>query len=491
VELLRTAETGPLTDYQQAHADLARAELAFVTNRGTDAPPLLLKAAARLAHVDAALSRATYLQALSAAIFAGRLAAPGGDVLAVARAAAAAPSTSNPRVADLLLDGTAAGYTHGYAAGLPALRTALHTFGADMSAEEELDLLWMANVTALRLWDDERWDALSVRHLRLARENGMLSQVPLALTSRASLLLFSGDLAGAASLTAETVAITEATGSSIAPYAALGLAAFRGDEAAGAALREATRRDVTHRGEGVGITFTEWATALLHNGLGQYRRAMEAAQEATAYQPDQGSLIWAAVELVEAAARTGAPEAAAGTFQRLAGMTSASGTDWARGLQARSQALLTDGQAAEPHYRDAITALARTQMRMDLARAHLLYGEWLRRARRRTDARAQLHTAHDMFNTIGAAGFAARTGRELRAAGGTTNPRATARHHELTTQEAQIARMAADGLSNPEIASRLFISARTVQYHLRKVFTKLGVTSRTQLDRVLPSSHHS
>jgi DNA-binding CsgD family transcriptional regulator/tetratricopeptide (TPR) repeat protein len=407
----------------------------------------------------------------------------------VARAAKAAPSTPAPRTADLLLDGTAAGYHDGYAAGLPTLRKVLHTFGAGMHPEEELDLLWMATTTALRLWDDERWDTLSARHLQLARETGVLSQLPLALTTRAYMLLFAGDLAAAASMTDEIRAVTEATGSNLAPYGALGLAAFRGDESATAALLEATTTDVNRRGEGVGLTFAEWANALLNNGLGNYPRALAAARQATAYHQDQGSLIWPAVELIEAATRSGPPNTAAEIFHRLAAMTSASGTDWALGLQARSRALLTVGDTAERLYRDAIDHLERTRLRVDLARAHLLYGEWLRRERRRTDARDQLRTAHEMFDAIGTMAFAARAGRELRAAGGSTNPRVPARHHELTTQEAHIARMAADGLSNPEIATRLFISARTVQYHLRKVFTKLGVTSRSQLDRVLPTGH--
>jgi DNA-binding CsgD family transcriptional regulator len=487
LDLLDVAADGPLADDQQARVDLARAELAFVANRGNDAPPLLLKAAERLARVDPALSRATYLDALSAAIFAGRLAVPGGDVHDVARAARTAPAAPDPGPADLLLDGTAAAYNDGYAAGLPALREALRDFGADLSAPAELDVLWMASTTALRLWDDERWDTLSARHLELAREAGMLSQLPLALTTRAYLLLFTGDLAAAESLTAETMAITEATGSNLAPYSALGLAAFRGDEPTAAALLDATTVDVKQRGEGVGITFAEWASALLHNGLGNYQEALAAAERATAYQPDQGALIWPAVELIEAASRAEASGAAAATFDRLAEMTSASGTDWALGIQARSQALLTDGDAAEGHYRAAIDHLERTRLRVDLARAHLLYGEWLRRDRRRTDARDHLRTANEMFDAMGTAAFAVRAGRELRAAGGSSNPRVPAPQDELTVQEAQIARMAADGLSNPEIATRLFISARTVQYHLRKVFTKLGITSRGQLDRVLPA----
>ncbi|GAA1859203.1 LuxR family transcriptional regulator [Asanoa iriomotensis] len=485
LELLATAETAPLSEQQEAHADLVRARLAFVTNRGNDAPPLLLAAARRLAGVDPALSRATYLEALSAAVFAGRMAAPEGDVRAVARAAHAAPPADLPAVGDLLLAGTALTYHRGYAAGLPVLREGLAALRARPPGADQLDFMWMAVTSSLRVFDDDAWDALSARYLALAREAGVLSHLPLALTARAYLLLFSGNLAGAASLTDELTAITEATGGSLAPYGALGLAAFRGDADTGAALLAETRDDVTRRGEGVGLTFAEWAYALLHNSLGDYPRALAAARRATAYAADPGALIWPAPELVESAVRCGQPAVAQDVFGLMSGMRTACGTDWALGIQSRSQALLSEGAEAEQNYRAAIDHLGRTRMRVDLARAHLLYGEWLRRERRRTDARERLRTAYDLFAGIGATAFAARAERELNAAGGRTHPRSTSGEQHLTTQEAQIARMAGEGLSNPEIATRLFISARTVQYHLRKVFTKLGITSRTQLPRVL------
>jgi DNA-binding CsgD family transcriptional regulator/tetratricopeptide (TPR) repeat protein len=491
-DLQTMAESEPLSGLQQARADLVRAQLAYVTNRGSDAAPLLLKAAGRLEAIDVALSRATYLDALSAAIFAGRLAAPGGDVPTVARAASKAPPPQGQRASDLLLDGTAATHTDGYAAATPLLRKAVADFGIGMSAEEELHLLWMATTTAMRLWDPDRWEALATRYVQLARKTGALTELPLALTLRAYALLFAGELTAAASLIDEAHAVMDATGSNLAPYGALGLAAFRGDEARVATLVEATVEDVTRRGEGVGITFAEWAHAVLHNGFGRYPDALAAARRATAYQPDQGTVIWPSVELIEAAVRSGMPETAAGTFQQFAEMTSASGTDFALGLQARSRALLSDGDAAERLYRDAIAHLERTRFRVDLARAHLVYGEWLRRERRRIDAREHLRIAHGMLDTIGMTAFAARAGRELQAAGGTARTRAVpASHTKLTIQETQIARMACDGLSNPEIGTRLFISARTVQYHLRKVFTKLGITSRSQLDRVLPTGSGS
>ncbi|WP_405866261.1 AAA family ATPase [Streptomyces sp. NBC_00005] len=488
-DLLAMAESGPLSDFQQANVDVMRAQLAFITSRGGDAPTLLLKAARRLETIDADLSRATYLDALVAAIFAGPLAGPGGDVLEVARAAGAAPPPQHvPRAPDLLLDGTAAGLHVGYAAGVPILRRALTEFGAGMSAEEELRRMYLACITAMRLWDDDRWETLSARYVQLARETGALSELPLALIARAYMLLFAGDLTAAASVTDELQAVMEATGSGLAPYGALGLAALRGDEAGASALIDATLKDVTRRGEGTGITFAEWANAALNNGLGHYDKAMAAGLHATAYDKDPASLRWSLVELIEAAARCGMTETATGAYGRLTETASASGTNWALGAQARSHALLSEGEAAERLYREAIARFGKTRMRVDLARAHLLYGEWLRRERRRTAAREQLRTAHGMLEAMGVEAFAERAARELRAAGGTAHQRTVpSRREELTAQESQIARMARDGLSNPEIGTRLFISARTVQYHLRKVFTKLGITSRSQLDRVLPS----
>ena len=484
-ELLAMAEAGALSDVQRASVDMMRAQLAYVTNRGNDAPPLLLKAARRLEPINAELCRTTYLDALSAAIFAGSLAGPAGGVLAVARAAGAAPPARTPRAPDLLLDGLAVQHNDGYAAGVPILRTALAEFGVGMSAEEELRWLWLACVAAMRVWDDDRWEALTARHVQLSRQTGTLSELPLALISRTCMLLFAGDLAGAAALVDEAHTAEEATGSNLAPYGALGLAALRGDEARTAALTEATIEHVTKHGQGIGITFASWANAALHNGLGRHQQVLTAALAAA---EDPGASFWPDVELIEAAARCRETGTADSSYRRLTELATASGTDWALGTHARSHALLTEGAAAEPLYREAITRLGRTRIRTDLARAHLLYGEWLRRERRRIDAREQLRTAHRMFEAMGMEAFAERAHRELRATGETAKRRIDrARHTELTAQETQIARLARDGLSNPEIGARLFLSARTVQYHLRKIFAKLNITSRTQLDRALPT----
>jgi DNA-binding CsgD family transcriptional regulator len=486
-DLLAIAEAGPLSDLQQARIDLIEAELAFLTNRGSEAPPLLLKAARRLKPIDAELCRATYLQALTAGYYAGRLAL-GGGVLEVARAAAAAPPPPHtPRAPDLLLDGLVAHYTKGYEAGLPTLRKALHAFGTGMSVDEALRLHWVAGIVARYVWDDHSWHVLSERHVRLARSVGALSQLPGALNSRSFVLLFAGELAAAASLIQQLRPAIEATGSNRVPYSALGLAAFAGRQAESATLIDAISRDVRLRGEGVGISIIQWLSAVLNNGIGNYEAAVQAAQRSTEYLVEMITPPWSAVELIEAAARSGRAEMAADALTQLAVSTSASGTDWALGIEARSRGLLSDSDTAERLYRESIDRLGRTRMRADLARAHLLYGEWLRRERRRIDARAQLRIAHEMLDTMGMDAFAERARRELKATGESARKRTIVTGDErLTAQEAQIARMARDGLTNPDIAARMFISARTVQYHLSKVFTKLGIASRTQLDRVLP-----
>jgi DNA-binding CsgD family transcriptional regulator len=486
-ELLGAAEAEPLGEYQRAYADLLRAQLAYVTSRGGDAAPLLLKAARQLEQIDPGMSRATYLDALAAGMFAGRLADPGSGILEIARAAGAAPPPPEaPRPPDLLLDGLATQYNGGYAASVPMLRMALAAFGEGMSEEEELHWLWLAGVVgATRTWDHPQWDVLSARHVQLARETGALSELPLALTSRGVALLWAGELTSAASMIHEVQAVKEATGSGLVNYGALGLAALRGVEAEATALINGTIEDATRRGEGVGITFAEWANALLNNGLGRYHNAADAAQRACSYDDDLGELLWPTVELVEAAARTAKTGAAASALARLEEVTSSSDTDWGLGVLARSRALLSEGEAAERLHRESVTRLERTRLRVDLARAHLLYGEWLRRQRRRRDARDQLRTAFTMFDSIGMEAFAARARAELRATGERTRPRSPEAAKVLTAQEEQIARMVAEHLTNREIAARLFISASTVEYHLAKIFRKLGVTSRAQLAQAI------
>jgi DNA-binding CsgD family transcriptional regulator len=488
--LLAAAEAGPLEELQRAHVELLRGQIAFASSRGRDAPPLLLEAAKRFELLDVGLARETYLEALFAATFAGRLASGGGlrEVAECARAGPPAPQP--PGGDDLLLDGLALLITDGAATAAPMLKRAVSAFcDRALSREEELRWLWLASTSAQRLWDDASWDVLSTRQVQLARDAGALGVLPIALSQRAAMHLFEGDFAAAASVIEEARAITEATGTELPPYAPLALAAFRGRERQSSELIETSTRDLVRRGEGAGLTFIQWATAVLNNGLGRYEVALAAAKRAGEDPYELLFPTWATIELVEAGVRSGTRELAAAALERLSDGTRASGSEWALGIEACARALLSEaeGETAEPLYWEALERLGRTRVRMALARAHLLYGEWLRSERRRTDAREQLRTAYEMFVTMGAEGFAERAERELLATGESARKRAVETGDELTSQEAQIARLARDGLSNPEIGARLFISPRTVQYHLRKVFLKLGIDSRTQLDRVLPS----
>jgi RNA polymerase sigma factor (sigma-70 family) len=481
--LLETAESGTaVDDPARAHIRLLRAQIEFTSRRGSDAPQLLLEAARGLESLDVELARETYLDTLSAAMFAGHLATPGAGVLEVAQAAmAAARPLHPPRVPDLLLDGLATLFTEGYRPALPILRRAQSAFGTDMSAAEQLRWLWLAAISSELLWDDVHWETLSERHVQLARETGALGELPLALSMRIYVHLCAGELLTAASLVEQIEAATDATGSNLAPYGAVGLAALRGHEAEAAALIDGSRADVTRRGEGIGVSILDWAEAVLYNGLGRYEEACAAALRVTEHPDGLGSFNLWMLELIEAAARAGTPELAADTQRRLLEMAQSSGTDWVLGLAARSQALLTDGGAAEPLYREAIERLGRTRLAPELARAHLLYGEWLRRQRRRQDARHELRIAHDMFAGFGMEAFAERGRVELEATGERARKRTVETLDQLTPQERQIARLAAEGHTNREIAVRLFISASTVEYHLRKAFRKLNVKSRTQL----------
>jgi DNA-binding CsgD family transcriptional regulator len=484
--LLETAESEELDDLERAHAELLRARLAFVSTHGSDAPPLLLGAAQRLSRLEPALAREIYLEALSAAMFAGRLASPGGGAQDVARAASAAPASPVARGPDLLLDGLATLFSEGYEAAVPMLRRAQSAFdAAGLPATEQLRWKWLTSVSAVHLWDDALWATLSQRHVELAREAGALGELPLALSQRVYVHLFAGELTAAASLVDETETATEATGSDLAPYGAVGLAALRGHEAEAVSVIDRGRADVTRRGEGVGLSVIDWAEAALYNGLGRYEQSRAAALRVTEHPQDLSASNWALAELVEAAVRAGTPQQAAEAHGRLADMARVSETEWARGLAARSGALLTEGQAAEDLYVEAIDRLGRGRMAVDLARAHLLYGEWLRRERRRADARKQLRVAHGLFCDFGMDAFAERSRIELEATGEHARKRTVDTLDQLTPQESQIARLAADGNTNREIAAQLFISPSTVEYHLRKAFRKLDVRSRTQLARQL------
>jgi DNA-binding CsgD family transcriptional regulator len=338
----------------------------------------------------------------------------------------------------------------------------------------------------VRLWDDESWDRLSARYVALARDAGALGVLPIALNQRAGLHVSEGDFASAASLIEEAGPITEATGSGLPFYTSVGLFAYSGRERELSEQINASMKETVGRGQAAGPVLLDWATAVLNNGLGRYQDALAAARRASEDPHELVFSTWAAVELIEAAARSGLPEQAANTLERLCEGTRVSGGDWALGVQAYAQALLSDGQNADRLYREAIERLGRTRVRVTLARAHLLYGEWLRRQQRRTDARHQLRIAHQTFVTMGAEGFAERARRELLATGETARKRSVETAGGLTPQETQVAELAREALSNAEIGARLFISPRTVEYHLGKVFTKLGINSRIQLQQALP-----
>src|SRR4051812_10354511 len=484
--LLATAGAGPLDDLHGARVHLLRAQVAFAARRGSDAPPLLLRAARALEAVDTALARATYLEALSAAMFAGRLARGGTTAEVSAAALAGPPPPHRPRPPDLLLRGLAVRFTDGYAAGAPILKAALRAFELEpVLPPEEARWLWFASQIALDLWDDHAWTVLSTRHLDLVRKTGALTALPFVLTTRVSVSASFGELGAATAYEAELRAATEATGIAPGPYGALSLAALRGDEAEFSELIRTAVKAAEARGEGLALTVTERLSGALYNGLGHFDAALTAVGQTERYY-EEGPALWTLPELIEAAVRSGRPELARGALVRLAETTRASGTDWALGAETRSRALLATGEEADSLHREAIERFGRTRIRVQHARSHLLYGEWLRRERRRLDAREQLRTALEMFTAMGIEAFAARTERELLATGERARKRTVETRGDLTAQEGQIARLAAEGLSNAEIGSRLFISQHTVAYHLRKVFAKLDIGSRSQLRRALP-----
>jgi DNA-binding CsgD family transcriptional regulator len=480
--MLTLAGNGPADELQRSMMDLVRAQLAFASSRGNEATALLLAAAQRLEPLNATLARETYLDAFSAAMFGARLNAAVG-VAEVARAARAAAAGSGP-VADRLLDALVA-LSADYTTAVRPCQEALRGLREDQTLpDDKLRWLWLGCVIALEVWDDESAYVLSDRHLDTARRTGALSELSLALSSRIPVRVLCGELGPATSMVAEAQSVEEMTGITSAPYAALIVGAWRGQIRETRRLIDSTLRQAVSRGEGVGVAICEYSRAVLCNAAGQYEQGAVAARSASEY----GEVVaenWGLTELIEAAARCGRTELATEALNRLAVKAQASGTAWVRGIRARCSALLSDGDSAGELYREAIDQLGRTRVRAELARSHLLYGEWLRRANRRADARAELNYAYEMFNSMAMTAFAERAYRELLATGATVRKRQVENQLDLTAQEMQIARLARDGLSNPEIGAQLYISARTVEWHLRKIFAKLGVSSRRQLRGLL------
>ena len=485
--LLRTAETGGVDDLQRARVHLLRAQIAFAAQRGGDAPRLLLEAARELEAVDPDRARTAYLEALDAVRFADRL-ARGTDVVEVSKAALAGHAPRRPpRPTDLLLQGMATLSIDGHAAAAPILEAALSAFREEAALPpEESRWLSLACRAAWDIWDEESWRLLATRALQRARDAGALTALPLLLSSLSYLQVLCGELSQTESLLDEIRATTAVTGIPAHHYVEIWLAALRGQEPELLALVEDFTADANARGEGFALGFAGQARAVLYNGLGRYAEAVAAVREAVdVAASSELSTPSAVAELVEAAARAGERRIAERALERLTLSTRPSGSDWALGVEARSRALLSDGDAAERLYREAVERLGRTRVRVQLARAHLVYGEWLRREPRQLEAREQLRIAHAMFTEMGVEAFAGRAERELSASGQRVRKRSLQHRDELTAQEAQIARMARDGLSNPVIGSRLFISSRTVEYHLRKVYDKLDIRSRRELEGVL------
>jgi DNA-binding CsgD family transcriptional regulator len=483
LELLATAELARLDELQRARLERLRAEIGFERTRGSEAPALLLDAARRLEPLDAALARETHLEAMAAALFAGRL---GGepDVRTLAEAAQAAPPARPARAIDLLLDGLATRFTEGYPAAVPPLREALNAFGeVEGLTATDVRWLWLACRFAQDLWDDELWHELASRGLRVARDTGALTLLAGTANFLAAFHVHSGAVDHATGLIDEVSAIAQATDIPPLNYAGLMLMAWRGDQARMDAITDKVVPGARARGEGYTLGVWNWLRALMHNGHGRYAEALADAREACKHE-DVIAYGWALVELIEGAVHVDRRDEAAAALDRLSERTRASGTDWALGIEAGSRALLSEGDDAERLYGEAVERLARSRGVVHLARARLLYGEWLRRENRRVDAREQLRAAHEVFSRIGGDGFAERARNELLATGETARRRTDDERGVLTPQEAHIARLAKDGLSNPEIGAQLFISPRTVQYHLRKVFLKLDITSRNQLGRV-------
>jgi DNA-binding CsgD family transcriptional regulator len=489
LDLLAVVHAGTLSKLQSARAGLIRAQLTFASGRIREAPSTLLESARALEDLDGSLARETYLSAWMAALFAGRL-ATGANLHEVSRAARRLPPPRQETgLAELLLDALTALVTEGPTAAVDGLRALAEVPATAISADDELRRGWFIQAAISPLWDFEAWHASLTRLAAAARDAGALDKLPIMLAALGTATTWAGDFEAATALVAESDMYCDATGTRVAPFIAMLLAGLRGDPETAIPLIEAAIADATAEGNGYAVAHAQWSAAILYNGLGRYEQAMAAAVEAAQDAPGLYASLWVLPELIEAGARTGHPDQARAALDRLAESTHASGTDFGLGIEARSRALLTSGDEAERWYREAISRLGRTRLRPDLARAHLVYGEWLRRENRRVDARTELRLAHAMLAELGCAAFAERARRELLATGERVRKRTDPEDGALTAQEAAVARLARDGHTNAEIGAQLFISARTVEWHLRKVFDKLGITSRRELDGALEEDH--
>ncbi len=482
LELLTVAAAQPLDELARARLQLLRATIAFHLTRGNEVPDLMLEAARTFAPLDASLSRDTYLDAIDVALI-----TDGRDTVRVAAAAREAPEpATSPRPSDQLLDGLVTIFTAGYAAGAPTLRRALQAFRDESDTArtpggQSDRWLWLAGRCAVGILDDELAHVLASRHVNLAREAGALATLPAALSSMANVLILSGELARAGELAAESAAITEATGGVPLLHTLVALAAWRGDQATAVHLNQEMLRCVADPDSSdTEVAVGQYAMSVLHNGMGNYAQALAAAGRAD----ETGELGLSNIgppELIEASMRAGHPDIAASALERFDALATACNTSWALGLVARCRALTSAGPIAEDHYREAIERLSQSRMIGETARAHLVYGEWLRREGRRQDAREQLRTAHQQLSDIGIEAFAERAARELRATGERPRKPTAQPTDALTAQELHIARLVATGATSREVAEHLFLSPRTIEAHLRNIFRKLDITSRRQL----------
>ena len=485
---LAKAEFDATDEFHHAQVELLRGRLASASRAGSEAPLLLLKAARRLEPLDVVLARQTYLDAWGAAMYAGHLARPGGDLAEVSRAAKAAPRPRQPSDPfDELLDGLATLVTDSRADAAPMLRRALSALlTSDIPAESWLQWGVLASAAAATLWDFEGWKE-TMRQVDFARDAGAFAMLSITLNGQAMIAAWSGDLEASAALVAEDDALKQAIGTQIAPYGALLLNAYQGRIGEATALIAATIEDSVARGEAPGVDLARWAAAILNNSVGRYEEAMAMASPASKEAPGLYVSTWMLPERIEAAVRCGEHEVAVGALQDFLDNAHPGESDWGLGLGARARAMLTEGKMAESLYRESIERLSRTQLLTELARAHLVFGEWLRREKRRAEAREQLRVSYEMFTTMGAEAFAERARHELVATGETVRKRRVDTRNDLTPREEYIARLARDGRTNPEIGEELFISARTVEWHLANVFTKLGVKSRRDLKDTVPA----